>query len=222
VIINTYPEYPGNELRPKFFHEIIGQDQIVERLKTAVRAAKATNKLLGHTLFYGPPGIGKTTFARVLANEMGVNIRITAAPSIERGGDLAAILTHLREGDILFIDQLHLLSQASEEILLPAMEQFVLHIVVGKVTATQSIRLNLPYITVIGSTRHISRLSLSLRSGFIAAYHLNFYSVDDLTRIVLRAAELMHVPITTDDAQEVANQSQGTPRMAIYNLLNRK
>src|SRR5258706_12262848 len=162
-------------LRPQFLKEIIGQERVVEQLQILVDAAKARKEPLDHILFHGPPGIGKTTLSHVMAKEMGVNIRLTAGPVIERAGDLAAILTHLRAGDVLFIDEIHRLGKAVEEILYPAMEDFVLDIVVGKGPAAKNVRLTLPHFTVVGATTRLDLLTGALRSRFGAIYRLDFY-----------------------------------------------
>src|SRR5258706_16136994 len=182
-------------LRPQYLRDIIGQERIVENLKILVEAAKARKEPLDHIVFYGPPGIGKTTLSHVMAHEMGVNIRVTAGPAIERGGDLAAILTNLRAGDILFIDEIHRLGKAVEEILYPAMEDFVLDIVVGKGPGAKNVRLNLPKFTIIGATTRLSMLTPALTSRFGALYRLDFYTLDAMIEIVTRAARLMKVPI---------------------------
>src|SRR6266568_2175946 len=161
-------------LRPQFLKEIIGQERVVENLKILVDAAKKRKEPLDHVLFHGPPGIGKTTLSHVMAKEMGVNIRVTAGPAIERAGDLAAILTHLREGDILFIDEIHRLGKAVEEILYPSMEDFVLDIVVGKGPAAKNVRLNLPRFTIVGATTRLDLLTGALTSRFGATYRLDF------------------------------------------------
>ena len=202
-------------LRPQFLAQIIGQERVVEKLKIMVDAAKARKESLDHILFHGPPGIGKTTLSHVMAKEMGVNIRVTAGPSIERAGDLAAILTHLREGDVLFIDEIHRLGKAVEEILYPAMEDFVLDIVVGKGPAAKNVRLNLPKFTVVGATTRLALLTQALRTRFLAQYRLDFYGIDAMVQIVTRAAGLLGVPIDADGAREVASRSRGTPRIAL-------
>jgi Holliday junction DNA helicase RuvB len=202
-------------LRPQLLREIIGQERIVENLKILVDAAKARKEPLDHILFYGPPGIGKTTLSHVMSREMGVNIRVTAGPAVERAGDLAAILTHLREGDVLFIDEIHRLGKAVEEILYPAMEDFVLDIVVGKGPAAKNVRLNLPHFTVIGATTRLALLTAALRSRFGATYRLDFYSLEAMTQIVTRAADTLKVAIDAEGAHEVASRARGTPRVAL-------
>jgi Holliday junction DNA helicase RuvB len=202
-------------LRPQLLREIIGQDRVVANLQILVEAAKGRKEVLDHILFYGPPGIGKTTLSHVMAKEMGVNIRVTAGPAIERAGDLAAILTHLREGDVLFIDEIHRLGKAVEEILYPAMEDFVLDIVVGKGPAAKNVRLNLPRFTVIGATTRLDLLTAALRSRFGAIFRLDFYDLDAMKLIVTRAAALFNVPLDPEGAHEIASRSRGTPRIAL-------
>ncbi len=209
------PEDQDGSLRPQFLKDIIGQENVVENLKILVDAAKARKEPLDHVLFYGPPGLGKTTLSHVMAKEMGTNIRITAGPSIERAGDLAAILTHLREGDVLFIDEIHRLGKAVEEILYPALEDFVLDIVVGKGPAAKNVRLSLPKFTVIGATTRLALMTAPLRARFPAVYHLDFYSLDAMNKIVIRAASVLNVPIDAEGAYEIASRSRQTPRVAL-------
>jgi Holliday junction DNA helicase RuvB len=202
-------------LRPRRLDEMTGQDLVVENLRILIEAAKARKDPLDHVLLYGPPGLGKTTFAHVISNEMEVNIRITAGPSIERAGDLAAILTHLREGDVLFIDEIHRLGRAVEEVLYPAMEDFALDIVIGKGPSAKNVRLNLPRFTVIGATTRLALLTAPLRSRFGAVYRLDFYSLEAILDIVRRAAQLLGVPIEEDGTHEIARRARGTPRVAL-------
>jgi Holliday junction DNA helicase RuvB len=183
-------------LRPQKLHELIGQPQIKENLQILLRAAQNRQEALDHVLFYGPPGLGKTTFAHILANEMGVNIKVTAGPVIERAGDLAAILSNLRAGDILFIDEIHRLGRAVEEILYPAMEDFALDIVIGKGPTARNIRLSLPRFTVIGATTRLALLAAPLRARFGATFRLDFYDPFAMEAIITRAAEHLQVPIT--------------------------
>jgi Holliday junction DNA helicase RuvB len=202
-------------LRPQRLGDIIGQDRVIENLKILVGAAKKRKEPLDHILFYGPPGLGKTTLSHVMGKEMGVNVRPTAGPSIERAGDLAAILTHLREGDILFIDEIHRLGKAVEEILYPAMEDFVLDIVVGKGPAAKNVRLNLPKFTVVGATTRLALLTGALRSRFGAVYRLDLYDNESMFKIVTRAAPLLKTPIDEGGARMIGNRSRGTPRIAL-------
>jgi Holliday junction DNA helicase RuvB len=209
------PEDQEQNLRPQSLREIIGQEKIVDNLQILVEAAKGRKEPLDHILFYGPPGIGKTTLSQVMAREMSTNIRITSGPSVERAGDLAAIMTHLRESDVMFIDEIHRLGKAVEEILYPAMEDFVLDIVVGKGPAAKNVRLNLPHFTVIGATTRLDLLTGALRSRFGAIYRLDFYSLDAMIQIVKRAAEVIKVTIDPDGALELARRARGTPRVAL-------
>lgn len=202
-------------LRPTKLNEIIGQDQIKENLSILIDAAKQRDESLDHVLFYGPPGLGKTTLSHVLANEMGVNIRITSGPAIEKAGDLAAILTNLRAGDILFIDEIHRLGRAVEEILYPAMEDFALDIVIGKGPSARSIRLKLPNFTVIGATTRLALVTAPLRARFGAVYRLEYYSLDAMQKIISRAANLLNVPFYEDGISEIARRARGTPRVAL-------
>jgi len=208
-------EDQDGSLRPQLLKDIIGQEKVVENLTILVHAAKARKEPLDHVLFYGPPGLGKTTLSHVMAKEMGTNIRITAGPSIERAGDLAAILTHLREGDVLFIDEIHRLGKAVEEILYPAMEDFVLDIVVGKGPAAKNVRLSLPKFTVIGATTRLALMTAPLRARFGAVYHLDFYSLEAMHKIVTRAATVINVPIDEEGAHEIASRARQTPRVAL-------
>lgn len=202
-------------LRPKFLRDIVGQDGVRERLKIIIEAAKGRDEPVDHILFYGPPGLGKTSLAHVIANEMGANIRVTAGPSVERAGDLAAILTHLKKHDILFIDEVHRLGRAVEEILYPAMEDFVLDIVIGKGPAAKNVRLNLPRFTVIGATTRLSLLAGPLRDRFGAVYRLDFYEQHAMEHIIDRAAGMLKVDITREGTIEIAKRSRGTPRVAL-------
>jgi Holliday junction DNA helicase RuvB len=202
-------------LRPARLAEVIGQDQVVENLEILIEAAKRRGEALDHVLFYGPPGLGKTTFAHVLANEMVVNIKVTAGPAIERAGDLAAILTNLRAGDVLFIDEIHRLGRAVEEVLYPAMEDFALDIVIGKGPSARSIRLKLPRFTVIGATTRLALITAPLRARFGAVYRLDFYSLEAMQEIVRRAAEILGVHAEPDGVIEIASRARGTPRVAL-------
>ena len=209
------PEDHDKSLRPQRLGEIIGQDSVIENLKIMVDAARRRKDPLDHILFHGPPGLGKTTLSHVMANEMGVTMRPTAGPAIEKAGDLAAILTHLRAGDILFIDEIHRLRLAVEEILYPAMEDFALDIVVGKGPAAKNVRLNLPRFTIIGATTKLASLSSPLRSRFGVLYRLDLYDLAPMILIVTRGAELMKIPIDLDGATAIARRARGTPRIAL-------
>jgi holliday junction DNA helicase RuvB len=202
-------------LRPQFLSDIIGQDRVRENLKIIIEAAQVRQEPIDHILFYGPPGLGKTSLAHVVTNEMGSNIRITAGPSIERAGDLAAILTHLKQNDILFIDEVHRLGRAVEEVLYPAMEDFALDIVIGKGPAAKNVRLNLPRFTVIGATTRLALLSGPLRDRFGARFRLDFYDTEAMEHIVNRAASMLGVEIEPAGTSEIARRSRGTPRVAL-------
>ncbi len=201
-------------LRPKRLDDYVGQQRIKENLKILVEAAKLRGEPLDHVLFYGPPGLGKTTLAMILAQEMGVNIKTTAGPAIERAGDLAALLTNLRQGDILFIDEVHRLGRVVEEILYPGMEDFVLDLIIGKGPSARNVRLKLPHFTVIGATTRLAMMSSPLRTRFGIIYRLDFYDEATLTRIVTRSAKVHKVTIDTEGAFEIARRARGTPRIA--------
>ncbi len=195
-LVNPQPQTDDrfdNSIRPKNLTDLVGQDRVKENLAILIAAARQRKEPLDHVLFYGPPGLGKTTLAHVLSNEMGVNIKITAGPAIERAGDLAAILTNLRAGDILFIDEVHRLGKAIEEVLYPAMEDFALDIVIGKGPSARSIRLKLPRFTVIGATTRLALLTAPLRARFGAVYRLDFYDLVAMRKIVIRAAKVFGV-----------------------------
>jgi Holliday junction DNA helicase RuvB len=202
-------------LRPQRLKEIIGQDVVRQNLEILITAARQRGEPLDHVLFYGPPGLGKTTLAHVLANEMGVNIKITAGPAIERAGDLAAILTNLHAGDVLFIDEIHRLGRAVEEVLYPAMEDCALDIIVGKGPAARSIRLKLPRFTVIGATTRMALLSAPLRARFGAVYRLDYYDQKAMESIVSRAAVKLNVVAEPGGISEIARRARGTPRVAL-------
>jgi Holliday junction DNA helicase RuvB len=202
-------------LRPRSLDDIYGQDTLVENLRILIEAARSREEALDHLLFYGPPGLGKTSLSHVMANEMGVNIRITAGPVIARAGDLAAILTNLRKGDILFIDEIHRLGRAVEEVLYPAMEDYALDIVIGKGPGARSVRLKLPRFTVIGATTRLALITSPLRARFGAVYRLDFYGEEALGRIIERAAGMLDVEIEPGGVLEIARRARGTPRVAL-------
>lgn len=202
-------------LRPQSLGEFTGQERLKTNLGILLEAAQARAEPLDHVLFHGPPGLGKTTLAHIVANEMNVNIRITAGPAIERSGDLAAILTNLRAGDILFIDEVHRLGRAVEEILYPAMEDFVLDLVVGKGPGAKNVRLKLPRFTVIGATTRLALLTAPLRARFGARYRMEFYEIEAIQVIVVRGASILDVPIDEAGAAAIARRARGTPRVAL-------
>jgi Holliday junction DNA helicase RuvB len=202
-------------LRPKMLRDVIGQDSVREQLKIIIDAAQGRKEPIDHVLFYGPPGLGKTSLAHVIANEMSSAIRITAGPSIERAGDLAAILTHMKQGDILFIDEIHRLGRAVEEILYPAMEDFALDIVIGKGPAAKNVRLNLPRFTVIGATTQLALLAGPLRDRFGARFRLDFYDQKAMEGIIARAAKMLKIEIKPEGLSEIARRSRGTPRVGL-------
>src|SRR5271157_3414948 len=202
-------------LRPRRLADLIGQDQIKENLLILISAARQRAEPLDHVLFYGPPGLGKTTLAHVLANEMGVNIKITAGPAVERAGDLAAILTNLHAGDVLFIDEIHRLGKAIEEVLYPAMEDYALDIIIGKGPSARSIRLKLPRFTVIGATTRLALVSAPLRARFGAVYRLDYYDLEAMQAVVTRAAKLLDVHVDKGGVEEIGRRARGTPRVAL-------
>ena len=201
-------------LRPKVFDDYIGQEKVKEMLKVYIDAAKGRGDSLDHVLLYGPPGLGKTTLSGIIANEMGVNFRVTSGPAIEKQGDLAAILTNLAPGDVLFIDEIHRLSRSIEEILYPAMEDYVLDIIIGKGPAARSIRVPLPKFTLVGATTRAGQLTTPLRDRFGVLLRLELYNADELATIIKRSASLLEVEIDDDGAHEIASRSRGTPRIA--------
>ena len=209
------PEDAGEgSLRPRFLHEYIGQDRAKENLRIFIQAAKMRGESLDHVLLHGPPGLGKTTLAAVIANEMGVNMRITSGPTIEKAGDLAALLTNLQENDILFVDEIHRMNRAVEEILYPAMEDFAIDIIIGKGPSANSIRLDLPKFTLIGATTRSGQLSAPLRDRFGVILRLELYSPEELRRIIERSAGILGIEIDSAGADEIARRSRGTPRIA--------
>lgn len=201
-------------LRPKRLDEYIGQDKVKENLKIYITAAKQRNESLDHVLLYGPPGLGKTTLAGIIAREMGVNLRVTSGPAIEKQGDLVAILTSLQEGDVLFIDEIHRLPRNVEEILYPAMEDFSLDIIIGKGPAARSIRIDVPHFTLVGATTRSGQLTAPLRDRFGVLLRLDLYTPEQLAEIVIRSAGILDIGIERDGALEVASRSRGTPRIA--------
>jgi len=217
MVSSTYtPEDSETDtsLRPHTLDEYIGQEKAKENLSIYIDAAKQRGDALDHVLLYGPPGLGKTTLSAIIANEMGVNLRITSGPAIEKQGDLAAILTNLSEGDILFIDEIHRLATSVEEILYPAMEDYALDIIIGKGPSARSIRIDLPKFTLIGATTRAGQLAAPLRDRFGVLMRLELYSPEELAQIVKRSAGILNLAITDDGAYEIASRSRGTPRIA--------
>ena len=203
-----------NSLRPKSLDDYLGQEKAKEQLKIFIEAAKSRNEQLDHVLLYGPPGLGKTTLASIIANEMSVNLRITSGPAIERAGDLAAILTNLNENDVLFIDEIHRINRSVEEVLYSAMEDFCLDIIIGKGPSARSIRLDLPKFTLIGATTRAGMLTNPLRDRFGVICKIDYYTVDELAKILVRSSEILGAEIQIGGATEIARRSRGTPRIA--------
>ena len=201
-------------LRPQFLNEYIGQDKIRKNLKIYIDAAKIRKESLDHVLFYGPPGLGKTTLCNIIANEMGTNLKVTSGPAIETPGDMPAILNNLNEGDVLFVDEIHRLNRQVEEVLYPAMEDFAIDIVIGKETGARSIRLDLPKFTLVGATTRAGLLTAPLRDRFGVVQKLEFYTTDELKEIVMRSSMVLGVEIDESGAVEIARRSRGTPRLA--------
>ncbi len=203
-----------NHLRPQFLKDYIGQSKLKETLGIYINAAKARGEALDHVLLYGPPGLGKTTLAGIIANEMNVNIKITSGPAIEKPGEMAAILNGLQEGDVLFVDEIHRLNRQVEEVLYPAMEDFVIDIMIGKGSTARSIRLDLPKFTLIGATTRAGMLSAPLRDRFGVVHRMDFYTESELETILIRSADVLGVGIDQEGALEMATRSRGTPRLA--------
>jgi len=203
-----------HSLRPRYLTEYIGQEKTKSNLKVYIDAAKFRGDTLDHVLFYGPPGLGKTTLAGIIANEMGTNLKVTSGPAIEKPGEMAAILNNLETGDILFVDEIHRLNRQVEEVLYPAMEDFAIDIIIGKGAASRSIRLDLPHFTLVGATTRPGMLTAPLRDRFGVIDHLEYYTPEELYEIIIRSADLLDVEIDNDGAMQLAKRSRGTPRLA--------
>ena len=201
-------------LRPQFLKDYIGQEKAKQNLKIYIEAAKQRNDSLDHVLFYGPPGLGKTTLAGIIANEMGVHMKVTSGPAIEKPGEMAAILNNLQEGDVLFVDEIHRLNRQVEEVLYPAMEDFAIDIMIGKGATARSIRLDLPHFTLVGATTRAGLLTAPLRDRFGVIHHLEFYTEKELKTIIIHSAKILGVEIDDEGAAEMAKRSRGTPRLA--------
>ena len=201
-------------LRPQRLSDYIGQEKAKENLKIFIEAAKQRGDVLDHVLFYGPPGLGKTTLAGIIANEMGTHMKVTSGPAIEKPGEMAAILNNLQEGDVLFVDEIHRLNRQVEEVLYPAMEDFAIDIMIGKGSSARSIRLDLPKFTLVGATTRAGLLTAPLRDRFGVIHHLEFYTVEELQTIILHSAKILNVEADSDGAKEMAKRSRGTPRLA--------
>lgn len=203
-----------SNLRPQTLDDYIGQEKIKDNLKVFIEAAKARGEALDHVLFYGPPGLGKTTLAGIIANEMGTHVKITSGPAIAKPGEMAAILNGLQEGDILFVDEIHRLNRQVEEVLYPAMEDYAIDVMIGKGESARSIRLNLPKFTLVGATTRAGMLSAPLRDRFGVVNHMDFYTVDELKSIIINSSKVLNVSIDDKGAYEMARRSRGTPRLA--------
>lgn len=210
----AYDRVFENSIRPKSFDTYVGQTALKETLKISIEAAKKRNTTLDHVLFYGPPGLGKTTLAGIIAEELGTSVKITSAPSFERPRDIIGVLMSLKEGEVLFIDEIHRLNTVTEEILYPAMEDFYLDMMTGKTQTVKTMRIKLPKFTLVGATTKAGGISSPLRDRFGFVHRLQFYSADELTQVILRTAKILNIEVTKDSAKEIAKRSRGTPRIA--------